>query len=246
MEYSLAVITLNEGDNIEACLGSVPEGCEKVVVDSGSTDDTCRIARAMGARVIHRDFTSYSDQWRCAFGETAGEWILALAGDEKLTPGLRDAIAALDPVQDTYRLARRTWYMGRLLRWGPWMGETTRRLWRRGSIRVTDRSVHEEFLTEGTTGRVRGGCIQHQSYASLSEHIAKMNRYCRLWADDMEEAGRRSTLLHITARPFWRFFSAYFLRAGFLEGMPGLVASATSGLYVFLKWAMLLERQRRG
>jgi glycosyltransferase involved in cell wall biosynthesis len=246
VEYSLAVITLNEGGNISACLSSVPGGCEKVVVDSGSTDDTCAIAESMGARVVHRDFTTYAEQWTRAFEETTGEWVLALAGDEKLTPELREALIRLDPDRDSYRLRRRTWYMGRLLRLGPWTGETTLRLWRRGTVTVTDRSVHEEFLAEGATGIVRQGCIEHRSYSSLTDHLARMNRYCRLWADDMERAGRRSTLFHVTARPFWRFFSSYFLRCGFLEGVPGLVACSMSGIYVFLKWAMLLERQRRG
>ncbi len=246
MEYSLAVITLNEEDNIVRCLSSVPDGCEKIIVDSGSTDATCSIASTMGARVVHKAFTSYADQWRRAFEETTGEWILALAGDECLTAELRDAITDLQPSQNAYRFRRRTFYMGRLLRFGPWMGETTLRLWRRGTVHVTDRSVHEEFIPEDSAGLLRTGCIEHRSYSSIQDHMEKMNRYCRLWSDDMYGRGIRSSWFHLTLRPSWRIFSAYILKAGFLEGIPGLVASTTSGLYVFLKWAMLMERQRSG
>jgi glycosyltransferase involved in cell wall biosynthesis len=246
VEYSLVVITLNEGDNIARCLSSVPDGCEKIVVDSGSTDATCNIASGMGARVVHRDFTSYTDQWQRAFGEASDEWILALAGDECLTADLRDAIAALEPSKDAYRLRRRTYYMGRLLRYGPWMGETTLRLWRKGTVIVTDHSVHEEFIPDGPEASIDIGCIEHRSYSSVQDHMEKMIRYCRLWSEDMYLQGIRSSWLHLTLRPFWRVFSAYILKAGFLEGIPGLVASTTSGLYVFLKWAMLMERQRSG
>lgn len=245
MRYSLAVITLNEGGNIARCLSSVPDGFEKIVVDSGSSDDTCAVAASMGARVVHRDFTTYSEQWRHAFDMTTGDWVLALAGDECLTPDLRSALEDLEPDRGAYRLRRRTWYMGRLLRFGPWAGETTLRLWKRGTVTVTERSVHEEFLAAGRTGTVGRGCIEHRSYSSLADHLTRMNRYCRLWADDMEEAGRRSTILHVTARPLWRFLSSYVLKGGFLEGVPGLTASAMSGLYVFLKWSFLLERRRR-
>jgi glycosyltransferase involved in cell wall biosynthesis len=246
VEYSLAVITLNEGRNIARCLSSVPGDCEKVVVDSGSSDDTCSIAEAMGARVVHRDFTSYADQWRRAFEETGGEWILALAGDESLTPELGEALSGLDPDRQAYMLRRRTWYMGRLLRFGPWMGETTLRLWKRGAIRVTDRPVHEEFVAGSAPGRIGSGFIEHRSYDSVSDHMEKMNRYCRLWAEEMNGTGRRGGVLHLTVRPMWRFFSSYFLKAGFMEGLPGLVASATAGYYVFLKWAMLMDLRRSG
>ena len=53
LPLSLLVITHNEAANIARCLDSVPFAAEKVVVDSGSSDDTVAIARAHGARVVH-------------------------------------------------------------------------------------------------------------------------------------------------------------------------------------------------
>jgi len=244
MKRSLAVITLNEEDNIGRCLSSVPDDFEKIVVDSGSSDSTCRIARENGAEVFTRSFEGYSSQWRYAIERTTGDWILVLAADENLNTELRNAISVLEPDESAYKLHRRTYYMGRLLRFGPWMGETTLRFWKRGSVRVSDRSVHEEFIPMESPGLVRSGCIEHRSYRSVSEHMERMNRYCSLWADDMLTQGRRSHYLSLVLRPSARLFSAYFLRGGFLEGAPGLVASATSAYYVFLKWAMLMERQR--
>jgi rSAM/selenodomain-associated transferase 2 len=56
---ALAVIipTLNEERTIEACLESVGDDCvlEIVVVDGGSTDTTCRLAAAAGARVVESE-----------------------------------------------------------------------------------------------------------------------------------------------------------------------------------------------
>ena len=56
------IITLNEADRIEACLDSLAFCDEIVVVDSGSTDATCELAAARGARVLQRAFDGYRSQ----------------------------------------------------------------------------------------------------------------------------------------------------------------------------------------
>ena len=48
---SVVIITRDEATNIRDALASVAWADERIVVDSGSTDDTIRIAREAGARV---------------------------------------------------------------------------------------------------------------------------------------------------------------------------------------------------
>ena len=49
---SVVLITHNEAGNIASCLKSVAFADEWIVVDSGSTDATCEIARDLGATVV--------------------------------------------------------------------------------------------------------------------------------------------------------------------------------------------------
>ena len=46
------------------------------------------------------------------------------------------------------------------------------------------------------------------------------------------------------AAPAEAFVRMYFLKAGFLDGVPGLVIAVTGAYYVFLKYAKLQELQR--
>ena len=65
-------------------------------------------------------------------------------------------------------------------------------------------------------------------------------------ARDMLRKGRRSGPAAIVGHPFWRFFRAYALRRGFLDGTHGLVAALLDGFTTYLKYARLWELRRRG
>jgi glycosyltransferase involved in cell wall biosynthesis len=81
---SLALIVRNEARCLARCLRNIqPIVSETVVVDTGSTDDTVRIAREHGAIVHH--FTWIDDfaaARNFAIQRTAGDWILMLDADE--------------------------------------------------------------------------------------------------------------------------------------------------------------------
>ncbi|MEP6908401.1 MAG: glycosyltransferase, partial [Pseudoxanthomonas sp.] len=62
LPLTLAVITHNEAGNIARCLDSVPFAAEKLVIDSGSDDDTVALALACGARVVHQDWLGFGPQ----------------------------------------------------------------------------------------------------------------------------------------------------------------------------------------
>lgn len=92
---SACIITLNEQENLPECLQSLTLAQEIVVVDSGSTDDTRKIARDAGARIFRREFDNYIDQKNFAIEKARGPWILFLDADERIGPALDAEIRAL-------------------------------------------------------------------------------------------------------------------------------------------------------
>jgi tetratricopeptide (TPR) repeat protein len=83
---SLCMIVRNEEANLPACLGTVADLVDEIViVDTGSTDGTKEAARRFGAKVI--DFT-WVDSFAAARNESlrhaTGQWVLWLDADDRL------------------------------------------------------------------------------------------------------------------------------------------------------------------
>lgn len=85
-KISLCMIAKNEEQNLRRCLKSVQGVVDEIiVVDTGSTDNTCQVAREAGAVV--RSFIwndNFSDARNASLEGATGEWILFLDADEEL------------------------------------------------------------------------------------------------------------------------------------------------------------------
>ena len=95
---SIIVLTFNEEANLPACLESVRSlDADLFVVDSGSTDRTCEIARAAGATVASHPFEHYAAQrnWAQQNLPLSTDWVMHLDADERLTPELAEEIRVL-------------------------------------------------------------------------------------------------------------------------------------------------------
>jgi glycosyltransferase involved in cell wall biosynthesis len=240
---SACIITLNEADRIEACLDSLAFCDEIVVVDSGSTDATCALAAAKGARVLTRDFAGYRAQKDFAVQSAAHDWVLCLDADERVTPQLRAMIeqarAANFAGVAGYRCARATEYFGAFLRHGNAYPDRVLRLFdrRHGGWRG-EREIHEHVSVDGIT-EILGGDLEHRAYRSLSDQLRRLQRYAQLMAQHMHASGRRARWWNLLLNPGWRFVRGYFLRAGFLDGWRGFVYASVEANYVRQKFMML-------
>lgn len=243
MALSVAIIALDEENDLPGCLASVGFADEVVLVDSGSSDATPAIAREAGARVLQHPFTGFSEQKQFACDSTTGDWILVLDADEKAGPGLARAVSRVidSGSASAYRIARRTVYMGRVLRFGPWGGDRPLRLFRRGCARFGSETVHESLRADRPAPVLRGGYLEHRPYRDFREHMEKMARYSSLWAAQQSTAGRRASRLDLLLRPQWRLFRGAVLQLGLLDGLPGLAASFSSAIYAYWKYMALYE-----
>jgi glycosyltransferase involved in cell wall biosynthesis len=241
---SAAIVVLNEEERLRACLESVVWADEIVVVDAGSSDKTMAIAREFTDRALFRAWDGYGAQKNFALGQCRGDWLLSIDADERVPDALRDEIQATiraERPEVGYYLPRRNMFQGRWVRHGGLYPDWQLRLFRRGRGAFLERAVHESVRVDGPTGRFAAPLV-HESYRSVADAVARLNRYSDLAAADLARAGRGGSLADLLVRPAWRFLSMYFLRAGFLDGWRGLVLAALHAHYVFLRAAKVRER----
>ena len=94
-KIAVIILTFNEEKNIADAIRSAAFADEVLLIDSGSTDETLAIARALGARVVQHPMKGFADQRNFALRETAADWVFYLDADERLTPAAGEAIRRL-------------------------------------------------------------------------------------------------------------------------------------------------------
>jgi len=244
---SACVIVKNEECNIRECLESLRWTDEIVVVDSGSTDKTLDIAREFTDKVFFKEWEGHIQQKNFALECASCEWAISLDADERVTPELREEILrelSVEPLAyDGFEFKRKVFYLGRWIRHSGWYPDYKLRVVRRAVARWQGVNPHDHLTVKGPTKRLRGE-ILHYSYRSLSDHLRTIDSFTTIAAQEKLKSGEGLTLLKMLFHPPGKFVRTYFLKLGFLDGLPGLVIAVLGSYYVFLKYAKLIELRR--
>lgn len=246
---SVAIITKNEQDNLRDCLVSVAFAEQIVVVDSGSTDDTVKIATDFGCNV-------YLEPWRGGFGaqkqfavdQCRYPWILVLDADERIPEETGSVIARIVSVPNIefagYSFPRKNYFKGKWIKHAGWWPDRVIRLFRKDMGRMTIATVHEAIRVDGKV-KALDVPIEHCTESRLSKIILKIDAYSTLGAREAFAAGRRATVWSAMFRASLTFLQDYFLRLGILDGAQGLTLAMTDATHKFFKYAKLAELCRR-
>jgi len=236
---SVIIIAKNEAANIADCLDSVVFADERIVVDSGSDDDTVAIARARGARVEFHAFAGFGRQFNHALSLATGDWVFSIDADERVGKALAVELqqAMNDGKADGYEMPRRSRFLGRIMRHSGWYPDYVLRLWRRGRARWTEDLVHPRPVCDGAVARLKEP-LDHFAVRRIEDSLSRMDRYSTASADMIVAAGKRPSFATGITHGLYAFFKTYVLRAGFLDGREGFllaVATAEGSYYRYMK-----------
>ncbi|MDQ3228160.1 MAG: glycosyltransferase family 2 protein [Pseudomonadota bacterium] len=243
LPLSGVVITRNESDRIARCVASMRAVCAEVIVlDSGSTDETVAIARALGARVEHRDWSGFAQQKNAAIALATQPWVLLLDADEWLEAlaqqALRDLFAGEIEQADVWLLLRCTRFLGHRLRAGSFAREPIQRLFRAHHRHVVQ-PVHEYLDLANSRVRVSKIVLEHDTARSAAEYWEKLQGYARLWSAEQQRRGRHALPGRGVLAAIAYLLKNVVVRGGFIDGMQGWRFHLLHARYAKLKYDLL-------
>jgi glycosyltransferase involved in cell wall biosynthesis len=237
---SVIIITKNEEHDIRDCLESITWADEVVVLDSGSTDNTLKIAKKYTDKVYSSvDWQGFGIQKNRVLAYASSDWVLSLDADERVSDALRQEIQKA--IQSEYififKIPRLSSYCGKFIRHSGWWPDYVIRLFKRGEASFSDDLVHERLVFEGEANKLIAPLV-HITYKDLNEVIVKINHYSSLGAKNSYQKGKRGSLASAIIHGIWAFIRTYIFRAGFLDGAEGFmlaISNAETTYYRYLK-----------
>lgn len=241
------IVARNEAHNLPRCLASVRGWtAETLVVLNHTTDDSAAVATAHGARVHELPWQGFRDTKNAASALATHPWILSLDADEEVSSALRAELQRFFAGGDHTRFhgarfPRKVWFLDRWITHGDWYPDYSLRLFHRDHAHWGgDAFVHEKIDCAGPVATLRGD-LHHYSFPTLASHVAKINAFAELFVRQRQASGERFSLFAVIFRPFWRFFRAYVLKLGFLDGFPGFYIATATAFGAFVRYSRLYE-----
>jgi len=245
-KVSVYMITYNNEETIERALKSVTWANEIVIVDSFSNDRTVEIGRKFTDKLYQRKWPGHRDQYQYAADLTSHEWNMFIDADEEVSPELskeiREVLSQKASDVDGFFVYRRTFYLGRWIRYGGWYPDGEIRLYRRDKGKW-EGGLHARVVLNGRVQPLKN-LYYHYTYRNISDQIQTIDKYSRIAAEDMAQEREKFSLFKLLFHPPFRFIKEYFFKLGFRDGLPGLVIVISTMYYVFIKYAKLWELMR--
>jgi len=252
---SVVINTLNEASNIEACIQSVKEfGDEILVCDMYSDDDTVSLAKKLGARIVYHQRTNgFVEPARYkAIKQARYEWVLVIDADERLTPQLSKHLRSIVQSNNTdvVIMGILFYYFGKFIYHGGFYGVAFPRFFRRRiylkTYSDTDEAVHENFrsLARASVRKTRlppDVYLIHWAYPTVESYFRKtICFYARVEAHQRYRQGYRFSLIKFFYEPAKEVVARFIYRAGFLDGIHGIILVSLFVLYRMNTWLTLL------
>lgn len=241
-KLTVIIPTFNEIDYLEDAIKSIDFADEIIVIDSLSTDGTKELAEKLGCITLTRKFDNFSEQKNEAVKYASGDWILFIDADERVSQKLQFEIIETinNPTHSSYKLRFPHFYMNRFLYHKV---DKVTRLVKNEGVHFTG-DVHEKLHNSGTSTGILNNFMIHYTYKNLATFLSKKDSYAWFQAGELQQKNKKVTLMHLAFKPFYRFFSSYILKKGYMDGVPGLAVASINAYGVFSRYVKLLLLQR--
>lgn len=272
-DITAIILTKNEELNIERCINSIKEIVDRIiVVDSGSVDQTCQIAKRLGAEVVEHEFVTHGQQfnWVLKSQNITTKWVLRLDADEEITLELGEEIKreCTKHTEDDVNgliMKFKIYFLGTFLKHGGMYPFYRTSVFKFGKGYVDEAGMRDQTVVpNGKLVYLKNDCL-HYDFKSLEKWIEKHNWYSSLEVKNLElkryddenakvpEEARKTRLvrnrLYYRLPRYFRaklyYYYRYYIKLGFLDGEAGRVhAFMQAYWYRYLIDAKIFESKK--
>lgn len=247
-KITAVISAYNEEGMIDECLRSLKNIVDEIVlIDNSSQDKTSEIAKKYTNKVFTQpnDPIMLNKNKNYGFRKAAGDWILSLDADERLTPELGREIKKAVGTREIngYEIPRKNIIFGKWIEHSLWWPDYNLRFFRKGLGKFPEKHVHEKLEVKGKVGRLSNPMV-HFNYQTISQFIRKMDTtYTESEVENFIKSGKNIYWYDALRFPLNDFFKTFFLLKGYKDGMHGLVLSLLQSFYSFIVFAKIWERK---
>jgi glycosyltransferase involved in cell wall biosynthesis len=223
------------------------------IVDSYSKDDTIEIIKRNNVQCVQHEFDNYSKQrnWAQKNEPFNSNWVLHLDADEPITKELKKWLLSNFKTEkdnsEGFMFSRKTYFLNRWIKHGGQYPNFHLRLFRKNNGKCEDKAYDQHFvLTSGRIKKINDADIYNTVADNVNELVLSHNRWATLEAEEIvfntmncgevnprlfgNTIERRRWLkvnifqkAPLFLRSFLYFNYRYFVKLGFLDGIPGLI-----------------------
>jgi glycosyltransferase involved in cell wall biosynthesis len=240
---SACIVCRNEAGKLGPCLESVAWADEVVLLDLESDDGSDALAREAGARVLSHPPVPIVEAVRNVVADAAaGDWILALDPDERVSPGLAAELRRVSARSDIDAVVvpRMNFDFGYpagspLQRYEPQL-----RMYRAAAVRwpafpnALPEVPEERVLRLAARDELT---LVHDRNRDIPEAIDRVRRYAPAQAQAMIDAGEVFSARRMLVTLGEKLYRHFVLARAARDGVPGMTRAGLLVAFHFYVWA---------
>lgn len=237
------IITLNEEKHIREVILNVQKICnEVIVVDSFSSDETCKIARELGAKVIEQKYLGDGGQKAHCEKFASNEWILSIDADERLEDKAIEFLREFDFEgldADAYSFRRKSFIGKKFIK--QWYPDRVVRLYNKSKCGYN--TIGEHGKVETKNFKDLDIDMLHYSFEDFGVLVSKADRFAVNLAKVRYAEGKRASWYDPFVHGAGAMFKGLIAKGGIFGGIHEWHVAFASAYNSYMKYVIMLEMQ---
>lgn len=241
------VIAKNEEQMLAACLETLVFCQQIIVLDTGSTDQTSKIAEHYGCKLVNFSHESFAKLREKAASLVETDWLIYVDADERITPALAKEIL-LHIEQKTasvMTIARENICYGQRFAHGNWQNDLVTRVFEKQALKGWQGEIHESPIYSGELVRLRHKML-HLTHRNTQDNLRKSAEWTIKEAKALEAAMvRKVSLALILRKGLMEFYRRAIKYQGYKDGLAGLIEALVQGMNRMIVYIQVWELQQK-